>query len=88
MAQGYPVGAAQRMVLNALRLTAADFEEANRIFAQHGLEVTSKRVGRSSVPVIRRLAQAGGAFNAYGEGETWQNSFKPVDLAAVAQWLA
>ena len=83
----YPVGKVQQMVLNALVLTASDFGEAERIFEQHGLIVTSKRQGRTSIPEIHLAARTGGAFNRDGEGETWNIDYKTVNLSTIKQWL-
>lgn len=83
----YPVGKAQAQVLNALNLTAADFAAAERVFESIGIEVTSKRVGRSSEPVIRMKQTQFGAFNAEGEGEAWSRSYRRIDLSPVAQWI-
>lgn len=87
MQKHFPVGAAQRMVLNALGLTADNFDHANAIFDHYGLVVSGKREGRTSVPVIRMRETVGGAFNAYGEGEAWDIPAAPIDLSAVEQWI-
>lgn len=83
----YPVGAAQRQVLNALNLTAADFTAAEQVFESIGIEVTSKRVGRSSEPVIRMKQTQFGGFNRGGDGESWSKSFTKIDLTPVQQWI-
>ena len=84
MAKDYPVGKAQQMVLDALGIKASGYSEAERIFSDLGIKVTSKRVGRSSVPVV--TDDRGGAFNADGEGETWGGANAEV-LAKVKQWM-
>ena len=84
--RNYPVGKAQQMVLDALNLTARDFSEANRIFENLGIVVSSKRQGRRSVPVITVKDRLGGAFNAAGEGVEYRE-YADVDLSAVAQWV-
>ena len=86
MARSYPIGRAQQMVLDALKLTAKDFSEANRIFESIGIMVSSKRQGRSSVPVITVKDRFGGAFNAAGEGVEFRK-YADVDLSAVEQWI-
>lgn len=85
MTHAYPVGKTQRMVLNALGLTATDFSDAERIFDDLGLVVASKRQGRSVVPVIRRKATRI-SWNSDGEGEAYQ---QPVtaDLSKISQWM-
>ncbi|MFH1186085.1 MAG: hypothetical protein V1755_13765 [Chloroflexota bacterium] len=82
-----PVGVAQRKVLDALNLTAEDFFAANQVFENVGIVVTSKRVGRSSEPVVRLLETHFAVFNQDGEGEEWNKCFQPIDLTPVAQWI-
>ena len=86
MARSYPVGAAQQMVLDALNLTARDFSEANRIFENLGIVVSSKRQGRRSVPVITVKSRIGGGFNVADEGVEYRK-YHNIDLSAVAQWV-
>lgn len=83
----YPIGSAQRQVLNALNLTAADFTAAEQVFDSIGIVVTSKRVGRSSEPVITMKQTEFGGFNSGGDGESWSKTFKQIDLTPVAQWI-
>lgn len=87
MAKDYPVGKAQKMVLDALGLSADGFTEANQLFSDHGLVVSSKREGKISVPQVHLKETNGGAFNADGEGESWTVSYKNVDLSKIAQWM-
>lgn len=82
----YPVGKAQQMVLDALNLTASGSGDANRIFESLGLVVASKRKGRTSVPSITVLDRDGGAFNAEGEGVTWQQ-YPDADFSNIQQWV-
>ena len=82
-----PVGVAQRKVLDALHLTADDFGAANQIFEILGIEVTSRRVGRSSEPVVSMMQTEFGGFNPDGDGETWTKSFKNLDLTPIRQWI-
>ena len=88
MNKDYPVGAAQWKVLEALGLTAKGFSEANAIFEKLGISVSSKRVGRSSEPVVSLAASVSGGFNAYGEGETHTTTFTAIDLTPVFQWMS
>lgn len=83
----YPVGSAQRQVLNALNLTAADFTAAEQVFESIGIEVTSRRVGRSSEPVVTMKQTEFGGFNREGDGESWSKSFTKIDLTPIAQWI-
>ena len=85
--KGFPVGKTQAMVLNALGLNADSFQAADALFAEYGLTVSSKRVGRSVEPEIRLLPHTGGSRNEYGEGDSWANSYKPIDLAPVEKWI-
>lgn len=64
MAAVMPVGKAQQVILDILGQRAGSFGHAERIFADHGIVVSSKRVGRGSVPVVR-VVRAGG----YGQSE-------------------
>jgi len=74
------------MVLDALNLTASGHGDANRIFDDLGLVVASKREGRRSVPSITVLDRDSGAFNASGEGVTWQQ-YPDADFSNIQQWV-
>jgi hypothetical protein len=87
MNKDFPVGAAQAKVLAALGLTANGFNEAKAVFEKIGLSVSSKRVGRASVPEIYLVDVVGGGFNAAGDGETWTVTFQAIDLTPVLQWI-
>jgi len=84
--KAYPLSKTQEKVLEALGLTAADFSEAEQIFSELGLVVTSKREGRYTVPVIRVLDRHGGGFNAAGEGVAF-DQYPDADFGAIEQWL-
>ena len=83
----YPISKTQKMVLDALNLTANDFSDADRIFADHGIVVSSKRVGRATEPVVSRLASHGGGWNPGGDGEEYTVNYKSIDLAPISQWM-
>lgn len=85
--RAYPTSVAQDKVLAALNMTATDFTDAERIFSEIGIVVTSKRVGRSSEPVIERKSTSGGGWNVGGDGEEYQISYKDIDLTPLAQWM-
>ncbi len=87
MAKAFPTSVAQDKVLAALNMTATDFTDAERIFAEIGIVVTSKRVGRSSEPVVSRKASDGGGWNVDGDGESYKISYKDTDLTPLAQWM-
>ena len=82
----YPVGKAQQMVLDALGLKAGDFSEANQVFESLGITVTSKREGRSSVPVVIIKDRFGGGFNAEYEGVSYRK-YQDCDFSAIEQWI-
>ena len=89
MAHEFPVGKAQQQVLDALHLQAASFQDADRVLAEYGLSVGSRRVGRVSVPVVRRLAAEEGGWELDGySGASVTLTYKAIDLAPIAQWLA
>ncbi len=85
--RAYPTSVAQDKVLEALGLTATDFTDAERIFAEIGIQVTSKRVGRSSEPVVTELPVEGGGWSAGGDGESYKISYKAIDLTPISQWM-
>lgn len=74
-----PVGVAQQKVLAALGLEATDWTDAIRQFEAHGIAVTSRRVGRTSEPVVTRLATSGGGWNPGGDGEYYEIRYKSID---------
>ena len=89
MQKHYPTTAAQKDVLSALGETAEHMDAANALFAAYGISVLAVRQGRSSVPSI--TFTAGGAFNRYGEGETWttgDKSLTAVQLTAILPFVA
>ena len=60
--------------------------DAEKIFEQLGLVVTSKRQGRKSVPSItRRETETGGMHN--GDGWSQEIEFDAVDFSKIAQWM-
>lgn len=83
-----PVGVAQQKVLDALNLTASDWTDAIRKFDEIGITVNSKRVGRSSEPVVSLKETTRGGWNRGGDGESYTVSYKSVDLSAIAQWMS
>lgn len=87
MAKDYPVGSAQEKVLNALGLTATGFSDAERIFNEIGIEVTSKRVGRTTEPVVTEKSTSRGGWNSGGDGESYEVTYKNADLSKIAQWI-
>lgn len=48
----FPVGVAQKQVLDQLGLTAGSFQEAEQIFSERGIVVTSIREGKTVKAVI------------------------------------
>ena len=51
----FPTGKAQQVILDILGEKAGNSARADEIFASYGFAVASKRVGRSSVPVVKPL---------------------------------
>lgn len=82
-----PIGVAQEKVLDALGITASDWMDAKQKFDEIGIEVGSRRVGRSSEPVVSRKNSYGGGWNPGGDGEEYRISYKSIDLAPVSQWM-
>lgn len=84
----HPVGVAQKKVLDALGLTAENWRKAEEMFEDLGIGVRSKRVGKTSVPVVTIFPRSGGGFNQDGEGETWDYGPFPTDIKAkLSEWI-
>jgi len=92
MAMG--VGKAQAVVLDALHIQAWDNVEAAEFFRLLGLRVTSRREGRTNVPVIvveprGRTVTAGGWVN--DEGDEWTETLGEglplFDMTALMAWV-
>jgi hypothetical protein len=83
MNKEYPVGKAQKMVLDALGVQCESFQDADAYFARIGISVSPVRVGRSTEPRITERQD--GAFNDFGEGESWGGA--RVDLESLKQWM-
>ena len=85
MAKDYPVGAAQKKVLEALGMSASGFADAERIFDEIGIVVASKR----GTPQVSRKATSGGGWNpGMEDGDSYEIKFREVDLTPLAQWMA
>jgi len=82
MAKDYPIGAAQKKVLEALGMSASGFADAERIFDEIGIVVMSKR----GTPQVTRKAQGGG-WSPDGDGD-YEANVAEADLSAIAQWMA
>jgi len=80
----YPISKTQKMVLEALGMTAKDYTDADKKFADIGITVRSIRQGRTSVPAIT-VTGFGGGWTADGDGESWSGA--TVNLDAVRQWI-
>ena len=82
----YPVSKTQKMVLEALNMAVPEtHREATEVLKEIGLVVSSKRQGRSTVPVVRH-AYYGGGFNAYGEGEE-EFCVTNIDTTPIEKWM-
>lgn len=80
-------GVAQTVILDALGIQANNFAHAKVIFQELGIDVGYKRVGRKSVPVVKKLDRSGGAINIEGDGEIWDDWGPDVDLTAISEWM-
>ena len=77
------------LVLAALDIDDAALNgqsHADQIFAAIGISVSSKRQGRSSVPVVEKIG-GGSSRNAGGDYDVWQSPADDIDLSAIAQWM-
>lgn len=82
----YPVGKAQQAVLSALGITASGASHAEQIFEVLGITVSTKRVGRQSVPVVKRTG-GGSARTSYGDYDVWDSPSEGIDLSAIKKWM-
>ncbi len=85
MAHGFPVSKTQQMVLDKLGLKAMDFAEAEHIFENAGITVTSKRVGRIVEPEIGIIVCGG--ITVWGEGDEVVEMTGAVNLTPLSQWM-
>lgn len=89
MTDSYPTGKAQQKVADALGIKVENYTDANEKFAALGLEVSHKRVGRKSVPVVRNIG-LGGGLTMWGEGDdiVIKGAKKStLDLTNISQWM-
>ena len=83
----YPVGKAQQQVLSALGIAKCNgHSHAQQIFDALGIVVSSRREGRSSVPVVTKVG-AGGGWNIGGDADGWDAPSKGIDLSAIEKWM-
>jgi len=88
MVDHYPTGKAQQLVADALGITVDNYTDANEKFEALGLEVSHKRVGRKSVPVVRKVGTGG--LTGWGEGDdiVIKGAKKStLDLTSISQWM-
>lgn len=85
--KAYPITKTQQMVLEALNLTANGYNEAAKMLEARGIELSGRRVGRSTVPVVRRMTTYGGGWNPGGDGAEFEIEYEPVDWSKLAQWM-
>jgi hypothetical protein len=86
MGRDYPVGKAQEKILERLGKTATGYADAERIFDSLGITVSSKRVGRESVPVVTVRDRFDGGFEADGGGVSYRK-YADVDLSAIEEYI-
>lgn len=86
----YPIGKAQQTVLDALGVTKHTFAGAEAYFEEIGIVVSSKRVGRSSIPVVRIKGRHTGGFTTEGDGDSWRayEDLTTEQITALAPWIA
>lgn len=83
----YPVGKAQQVILDALNIRNCNgHSHAQQIFDELGIVVSSKRVGRKSVPVVSKTG-AGSQRTAYGDYDVWNSPADDIDLSAISEWM-
>lgn len=82
----YPASKAQKIILDALNLTAETHKEATDLFAKYGLSVSSKREGRKSIPAVCLLDATVGGFHN-GDGDCVEISYKNIDLSPITQFM-
>jgi len=81
----YPAGKAQAQVVTALGLPMpASAAQADEMFAYIGITVTSKRQGRTSVPVVTRKVVDG--WNGNGDADEVVNGLD-IDFTAISEWM-
>ena len=84
--KAYAVGKAQKIILEALNLSAETYKEAVDVFAKYGLSVSSKREGRKSVPVVRKLDTYESGFHD-GDGYCEEIPYEKIDLLPIFQFM-
>ena len=80
----YPVGKTQKIVLDALRLSAQNFQEAEAIFDRLGIVVSHRRQGRQVVPVVTVKPRWGGSLDE--DGEEFRQ-YPDIDLSGIQEWV-
>jgi tRNA threonylcarbamoyladenosine modification (KEOPS) complex Pcc1 subunit len=75
------------MVLAALGLKAETFEDASKLFAEHGFVVASKRIGRAVEPEIILKSREGSSIGMELDANEWKIEYKSIDFSPVAQWM-
>lgn len=86
----YPVGKAQGDVLVALGIDPKSLNghgHAQQIFEALGIVVSSRREGRETVPVVKKIG-GGSARNSHGDYDVWNSAADNVDLSAIKKWFA
>jgi hypothetical protein len=87
-----PVGTAQKQVLDALGITIKvnGGSHANAIFDALGLVVTSRREGKTSIPVVAEKQYRAGSYAGSSIDENYDGSLDgaKIDTAALRQWMS
>lgn len=86
----YPVGKAQAGVLKALGINIKinGHSHAQQIFDALGLTVSSKRVGRTSVPVVSiHTVSYGSQYSDIADQSGSYSNADGLDFSAINQWM-
>lgn len=86
--RSYPMSKAQSMVIAALGFDTDDynFAQAEIIFGELGIIVTSKRQGRKSIPAVAATADSAG-MTAEGDYDVAVNEIDSEVAQLLAEWM-
>lgn len=89
MKKEYPTTIAQDAVLTRLGLIneVKGYESAKALLEELGLEAWTEGRGAKRQIKVQIVDRVYGAFNQYGEGETWELAVRKVDLTPIAEWI-
>lgn len=89
MKKELPTTIAQDAVLSRLGLVneVKGYESAKALLEELGLAAWTEGRGAKRQIVVKIVDRIGGAFNQYGEGETWELAVRKVDLTPISEWI-